>query len=348
MNDDFSRLSWTNTADKTPWRQGFYNVRLADDRTLVAEWRSRDKQGPRWWAYIGENPTAEKLPHPLDDVQAWAKASKAAIDSALQREMTVAEHIEKAYRTFRESRELYPAYDAPPPARRQLAVGDEIDIGNLKDCRVVEVRDEGRVVIFTFSGIRRSRDDEAPAGPSYRAASWLDVIACRQFAAQTQQFAQRSVLNNAFTTRNISSLLHMVTRGLDDQPDFQRGYVWTAEDDQAYLDAVMAGRDLGRFITVSRPYPHNDWLLDGKQRLNCLMRFFRSEIAWRGVFWDQLSARDRGAIEDRAVHLAQLDEVRFTRADLLRIFLEVNTGGVPQSESHLAHVRTLLAEEEAD
>ncbi len=48
------------------------------------------------------------------------------------------------------------------------------------------------------------------------------------------------------------------------------------------------------------------------------------------------------------VQIARVDEDRYTRADLLRIFLEVNAGGVPQSDEHLNHVRELLAAEEAN
>lgn len=347
MHDDFFRSDWTQIADKQPPRQGFYRVCLTDGKAVVAEWRKRDKQGPRWWIHLSDDPTVEKTAHPLDGVKSWAKASKEAVAQALVREPTVEERIERAYQALLSTERLYPAYTPLPPERRQLRVGDAIEFGSLKDCQVVDLREEGRVVVFSCQSVRQRRDTDEPARTEYRAASWLEVLGQRQFEAQTQQFVQRSPLDSAFSTRSLSSLVHLVMCGLDDQPDFQRGYVWTEEDAQAYLDTVMAGRDLGRFVIVSREYPHNDWLLDGKQRLNCLMRFYRSELSWRGVYWDQLTRRDRRTIEDRMVSVAQLHEKRYTRADLLRIFLEVNTRGVPQSEEHLAKVRALLAQEEA-
>lgn len=138
-----------------------------------------------------------------------------------------------------------------------------------------------------------------------------------------------------------------VVRGLDSAPDFQRDYVWTPDDQQRYLDSLMAGRDLGRFIIVNRPYPNRDQVLDGKQRLNCLMMFLRSEISWRGLHWHEMTPGDRSRLENRVVQIAKVDEGRYSKADLLRIFLEVNAGGVPQSDEHLARVREMLAQEES-
>ena len=71
----------------------------------------------------------------------------------------------------------------------------------------------------------------------------------------------------------------------------------------------------------------------------------KSELAWRGSYWHELDRVDRCAIDNRVNQVARLKEANHSRADFLRIFLEVNAGGVPQTVEHLAHVQQLPDDE---
>ncbi len=342
---------WTQQKDKAPARQGFYLAcTAADDEDadgVVAEWREYDKkEGKRWWIHTSDDPTVAKTPKPLEGVVRWGKATQAQVEAALKRELTLDERIEEAYQAYRRHVSLYPEYPADPPASRRIQVGDELELGNLKQVVAVAVKDEGRVIVYSFRDIRHSYGKDLDHGTSYRAEHWIKLIP-KKTRRNDVILSRDSLLTGGFSSGHLSSLLSDVVRGLDSTPDYQRDYVWTEEDQQRYLDTLMSGRDLGRFIIVDRKYPLPDQVLDGKQRLNCLNLFVRSEIAWRGVYWHELSQRDRNRLDDRVVQIARIDEGRYTRADLLRIFLEVNAGGVPQSDEHLEHVRQLLAAEEA-
>ncbi len=346
MND------WTLIKDKAPSRQGFYLVCTeADDedaKGVVAEWREYDKKvGKRWWIHTSDAPTIAKTPQPLEGVVRWDKASQAQIDAALKRELTREEHIEEAYQAYLRHTNLYPEYPAMPPASRRIEVGDELELGNLRRVVAVAIKEEGRVIVYSFHDVKHSYGKEIDQGTAYRAEHWMKLIP-KKTRRNDVILSKDSLLTGGFSSGHLSSLLSDIVRGLDSTPDYQRDYVWTHEDQQRYLDTLMGGRDLGRFIIVDRKYPLPDQVLDGKQRLNCLNLFIRSEIAWRGVYWHELSQRDRNRLDDRVVQIARVDEDRYTRADLLRIFLEVNAGGVPQSDEHLNHVRELLAAEEAN
>lgn len=339
MND------WKNITTP-PARQGFYLVEVKGlEQPVVAEWREYDKKvGKRWWQHVGALPTDEKKPQPLGNVVAYAKATQDQINRALARELTVEEKIELAYKQYVQHASLYPAYLENPPPGRRIEVGDELELGNLKNVRAVALREEGRVIVYSHHDVRSVYGKQQDNGTAYSAELWIRLV--RKRAPQGPRLVQNSLLTGGFTSGHLWSLLMDVVRGLDSAPDFQRDYVWTEDDQQRYLDSLMAGRDLGRFIIVNRPYPQADVVLDGKQRLNCLMLFLRSEISWRGVFWHEMSPGDRSRLEDRVVQVAKVDEGSYTKADLLRIFLEVNAGGVPQSDEHLAHVRQMLADEE--
>lgn len=341
---------WNLFSNKQPARQGYYLVKTTDlteeVNGFVAEWREHDKkQGKQWWRFVSDSPTEAKKRVLLEGVTHWTQATDAQVTEALRRELTKEEQIEKAYSDYKAYTSHHPQYAPLPNARRKLSVGDEVAMGGQSTGVVEALKEDGRVVIVSCRDVRSAYGQSFDNGTSYRAVHWLRVIPKKNIKAT--DYVRRPILRGAYSNRALDGLLSELVQGLDDAPEYQRSYVWSHEDQQRYLDSLMEGRDLGRFITVSRRYPHPDQLLDGKQRLNCLSLFVRSEIAWRGVYFDELSAKDRDEIRGRLVQVASIEEGAYTKADLLRIFLEVNTTGVPQAEEHLSRVREMLAQEDA-
>lgn len=331
----------------TPARQGFYEAELEDGTTLVAEWREHVKgAGRSWHQYVSDDPTAEKKPVPLVGVKSYRSATKEAIALALKRELTVDEQIEAALDSFRVTSGLYKdsVRDVPPPSRR-LEIGEELFLGNLLECKVVRLVDEDRIVVLSYRNKDHNYGKPIDHGIAYMARHWTDVTSKR--TAATAGRVRETVMFDSFRTTALESLLEKYKQGLNNNPDYQRGYAWSESDQQRYLDSLFSGRELGRFVFVSNQYPTLDDVLDGKQRLNCLWLFYTSQLAYQGVYWHELSRRDRTIIEDRAIQMAELPAKRMTRAQLLRIFLELNAAGVPQTPEHLAHVERLLADEEA-
>lgn len=323
---------WTSVQDKNPTQPGLYQVQVKNGAELVerlGRWNQEPRaRAPRWYG--------SKSSQELKDVQAWREATAQEL---------MAHQIEVAYEGYLGTL-LYPDYPHSPPPSRLVQVGDKLEVGNLRNPVVVAVKDEGRVVVFTYlsSPGRLSRDNKETV--ECIAMPWYRVLPTKAVRAEVD-LSRPPVFQGSYSNTSLQSLVAQVFQGLEDAPDFQRGYVWTDEDQQRYLDTLMHGRDLGRFILVERKYPLQTLVLDGKQRLNCLRLFYTSELAWRGVYWHELSRKDRIQATERLVQVATLKEDSYTRAELLRVFLEVNAGGVPQSPEHLAHVQALLEQEEA-
>lgn len=326
-----------------PLRQGFYLVTLQDGTEMVAEYREHGKgAGKRWWQYVSETPLEEKKPSPLEAVVSFKKVSDAQVKEALKRALTWEEQVQHSYESFKNNDVMEGVLEAYPPECRKLQVGDELEVGNLRDCKVVALFEEGRVVTYSFRNIEHRYGREVDQGVALRTSYWIGIVKKREVTRENR--VRESRLEGAFVTTGLSGVMRKLLGELTDSPDYQRGYVWSAEDQQRYLDSVFEGRDLGRFIFVKHPYPQAEELLDGKQRLNCLNLFFQSRISWRGLFWHELNKLERYQIENRSVQVATLSGSAFSRSDRLRVFLEVNAAGVPQSEEHLDHVRALLAE----
>jgi len=130
---------------------------------------------------------------------------------------------------------------------------------------------------------------------------------------------------------------------VDLEPDFQRGHVWTEEQQVKYVEYRLRGGETGDLILWAstdweETPPHVD-LLDGLQRLTAVRRFLRDEIpvfghhrsAWTGTL--RLYHNFRFRIVETAA-----------RAELLALYLTLNDGGSVHTSEELARVRAMINE----
>lgn len=137
-------------------------------------------------------------------------------------------------------------------------------------------------------------------------------------------------------------------QGLDIDPDFQRGHVWSDKQQVAFIEFFLRGGKTARVIYLNNP----DWqrparttyrdfvLVDGKQRLEAWRRFVGGEIRAFGSYFSEFTDKLR-AIQTMKVNVNTLQ----TRAEVLQWYLDFNSGGVVHSDDELDRVRKLLAKE---
>lgn len=218
------------------------------------------------------------------------------------------------------------------PDSRKLVLGDEVTVGNLKNCVVIYVTPDYRFVVI-------QNDDGIGAW------AWLDVFKTSDMTTKVLIEDNQSYLDRLFSVQIDSILNKVFKNGVDDTPAYQRDYVWTLSDKIRFIESVFAGNDLGKIIFLKYDYPRTDYeVLDGKQRLNALVEYVTSQFQVHGLYWHQLRKLDRMRFEDRTLQIAELDGNRLSEADKIRLFLQVNVAGVPQSEEHIASVKEKLKE----
>lgn len=138
-------------------------------------------------------------------------------------------------------------------------------------------------------------------------------------------------------------------------PDFQRGHVWTPEQQSNFVEYFLSGGKSGLTIYFNKPslqaagtgpYPYDEFVcVDGLQRLTAIRRFLRGEIP----AFDKLYPE----FEDSIIKAPNVTGVRLnvnalqTRAEVLNWYLQMNDGGTPNAPEELARVRGLLAQEPA-
>jgi hypothetical protein len=228
------------------------------------------------------------------------------------------------------------------PTHRNLYIGERVRVGNLQNCKVVKISDDQCLVVVQHNPTP-TRDNPNPPMYGYLCVEWPD--APPEECSQVSYSKERVI--SGYTQSTLDSLLYRaLKKEIRDNPDYQRGYVWTVEDKQRYVDSALRGVDLGKFVFVSYPYPDNEYeVLDGKQRLSALVGYMAGEFTYNGLYYWELSHKDRYAFEGQMVQFVDLNGARISRRELLELFLQLNCAGVPQTEQHLDYVRDLLNKE---
>lgn len=127
-------------------------------------------------------------------------------------------------------------------------------------------------------------------------------------------------------------------------PDFQRGHVWDEERQIAFVEHLLRGGQGSNLIRLNCPgwqrkYNGNLQTVDGLQRLTACLRFVRGEITAFGHTCQEYEDQARLAMYTLRFRVNDLE----TRADILRWYLEINSGGIVHTEAELERVRGLLA-----
>lgn len=248
-----------------------------------------------------------------------------------------------------------------PRPTRAFEVGEQVNIGNLKEVFIDEVLEDGMAYLYHCTWIERDEDPVI----QYRVAWWFDVnktknnVDAPRLMSEYRQYPAIST--------SLDSILHyLVSGGIVCDPRYQRGYVWTEQNKDALIESVFDRLDIGSFLFVSNSgYLHSkdsgmrlyktidgreasipkcdDYtmaIIDGQQRLTTLLDFVLGRRAYKGMFYSQLNPRDRHEFEQASVMLRIVKEDSVSEKDIIRMFLQSNRG-VPQSPEHMANVQAL-------
>jgi hypothetical protein len=132
-------------------------------------------------------------------------------------------------------------------------------------------------------------------------------------------------------------------------PDFQRGHVWTEEQQAKYVEFLLRGGQSSRDILFNHTRwnrlsgPEGEFVcVDGLQRLTACTKFLGNELKVFGYYRNEFEDQLRDMCNTLRFHINDLP----TRKQVLAWYLELNDGGTVHTENELARVRTLLAQEE--
>ena len=135
--------------------------------------------------------------------------------------------------------------------------------------------------------------------------------------------------------------------GVNMNPDFQRGHVWTEQQQIAYVEFFLRGGQTARVIYFNNP----NWnrykddaddmvCVDGLQRYTAIKRFVENEIMVFGHFFSEYedSVRISNTIK---INVNDLQ----TRKEVLQWYIDFNSGGTIHTDEQIGKVRILLEKE---
>ncbi|TAL65822.1 MAG: DUF262 domain-containing protein [Burkholderiaceae bacterium] len=151
-----------------------------------------------------------------------------------------------------------------------------------------------------------------------------------------------------FITRQSSDMAEMGGT-LELEPDFQRGHVWTDEQQVRYVESLLRGIAPRSIIfncpgwsrdTKSGDIPPNTFqCVDGLQRLTAVRKFMNGNSQ---VFGDLCASNLKGSPFDPSRYTLKISVYEFeNRADLLQFYIDLNSGGTVHGSDELDRVRRL-------
>lgn len=134
--------------------------------------------------------------------------------------------------------------------------------------------------------------------------------------------------------------------GLDLDPDFQRGHVWTEAQQIAFVEFALRGGRSARELYFNNPswqgrYTAKTVLVDGKQRLTAARAFMAGNIPAFGHRITEWTGR----IPSECYFVVNMNTLQ-TRKEVLEWYLQINASGTPHTPEELARVRELIRIEE--
>jgi len=132
--------------------------------------------------------------------------------------------------------------------------------------------------------------------------------------------------------------------GVDLEPEFQRGHIWTPKQQIAYIEfRLMGGISGGDIYWNCKGWERATFgekirLIDGLQRITAVRGFLRDEVPIFGYRFSEFTDKFDWMRHRFTFHINELA----TEADVIRWYLALNNGGTVHTPEEIARVTALL------
>ena len=139
--------------------------------------------------------------------------------------------------------------------------------------------------------------------------------------------------------------------GLQLNPEFQRGHVWTEEQQIAWLEYYLRGGKSSNTIYLNNPFWHSvrepkngeykDYVcVDGLQRITAARKFIYNEIKVFGSYYEEFEDRIRMLQQTIFVNVNDLK----TEKEVLQWYIDMNSSGTPHTSDEIERVKMMIQE----
>lgn len=234
-----------------------------------------------------------------------------------------------------------------PEPTYEFSIGERVVVGAL-DCATVEdVMDGGKIYKIRYEVTKKDRGSGKEV-TTYGHINFFEWMSVRPLPTNDDNLLSNEDIFITNMNQEIASILGKVySFGVDFNPRYQREYVWGIYDERKLINSIFSNIDIGKFVFIHNEYKDGDdfrgyTIVDGKQRINALCRYYENKFNWGGYYYNDLSHHMQSHFKSFLVAVGEVRNI--TEEQEIRLFLMLNEGGLPQSETHLKYVRSLLPE----
>lgn len=241
--------------------------------------------------------------------------------------------------------------DIPEPAY-MFEVGDRVVYGAWAFTEILEVCEGGKFYRCHSCSWNTNTNRGSVWGEKEHYETWYNLSFYRtsEEIDAMDRFEEDEDIHFAYMQRDMVSLISKMfdEYGIDLNPEYQRGNVWTHDQKVALIDSIFKNVDIGKFAVIKRPWGNNPSkpltpklyeMLDGKQRLTAIWEFYCGRFKYKGKYFYELHPRDRSHFKHYTISYAETNPM--TDEQKYRYFLKLNTTGTPVDPEHLNKVRDL-------
>lgn len=127
--------------------------------------------------------------------------------------------------------------------------------------------------------------------------------------------------------------------------DFQRGHVWTEEQQSKYIEFILKGGKSGRDFYFNWNQNTNEYVcVDGLQRTTALQNFVYNKLKVFGQFFDDFNfpkyIATYNPLPEYRVNVYR-NNLR-TQKEVLQWYIDMNAGGTPHTTEEIERVKQMI------
>ena len=225
-----------------------------------------------------------------------------------------------------------------PTTRKVFSIGEDVYVhnGGFISGKIIDIVDTDIYECFITYRTTKPYSSDEYIGTRKRILGWYDVF---KLSSKECDLELGEDLRLQFMQQSVSSLVesYIISFGVDFNPDYQRELVWDNENEEKLIESIFNRVDIGKFVFIHLGYSSEVMyeILDGKQRLTALYRFFTDQFTYKGYYYSELPWEFKYTFEDTAVSVAVTRKENMSEKAVLNYFLKLNTSGKPVAQEHL-------------
>jgi len=250
-------------------------------------------------------------------------------------------------RTIKEIKEDFTRIGNAPNDRKRFHLGESVYVSNggFISAKVVDIIDTDIYEIEITYNANIPYSSRTEIQIKKRILGWYDVFKPTNNNCSIELGED---LRLSFMQQQVSSLInsYVISFGTDFNPSYQRDLVWSLTDEQKLIESIFNRVDIGKFVFIHIGYGSELMyeILDGKQRLTALYRFFTDQFTYEGYYYSELPWILKHVFEDTSIAVAVTRKENLAEKDILNYFLKLNTSGKPVAKEHLDKIEKRFKE----